>query len=59
MNYYLNVSLIGSFTKNDRCQDVTLSNIFQQITKKKYIKRKKNLGGKSPVERPLYIIIRQ
>ena len=24
MNYYLNVSLIGSSTKNDRCQDVTL-----------------------------------
>ena len=23
MNYYLNVSLIGSSTKNDRCQDVT------------------------------------
>ena len=26
MNYYLNVSLIGSSTKNDRCQDVTVSN---------------------------------
>ena len=25
MNYYLNVSLIGSSTKNDRCQDVTVS----------------------------------
>ena len=25
MNYHLNVSLIGSSTKNDRCQDVTLS----------------------------------
>ena len=25
MNYYLNVSLIGSSTKNDWCQDVTLS----------------------------------
>ena len=24
MNYYLNVSLIGSSTKNHRCQDVTL-----------------------------------
>ena len=24
MNYYLNVSLIGSFTKNDLCQDVTM-----------------------------------
>ena len=24
MNYYLNVSLIGSSTKNDRCQDVTV-----------------------------------
>ena len=23
MNYYLNVSLAGSSTKNDRCQDVT------------------------------------
>ena len=23
MNYYLNVSLVGSSTKNDRCQDVT------------------------------------
>ena len=23
MNYYSNVSLIGSSTKNDRCQDVT------------------------------------
>ena len=25
MNYYLNISLIGSSTKNDRCQDVTLT----------------------------------
>ena len=25
MNYYLNVPLIGSSTKNDRCQDVTLA----------------------------------
>ena len=24
INYYLNVSLIGSSTKNDRCQDVTV-----------------------------------
>ena len=24
MNYYLNVSLIGSSTKNDRCQDITI-----------------------------------
>ena len=24
MNYYLNVSLIGSSTKNDRCQNVTM-----------------------------------
>ena len=23
MNYYLNVSLIGSSTKNDQCQDAT------------------------------------
>ena len=23
INYYLNISLIGSSTKNDRCQDVT------------------------------------
>ena len=27
MNYYLNVSLIGSSTKNDRCQDVTRDRI--------------------------------
>ena len=26
MNYYLNVSLISSSTKNDRCQDVTVIN---------------------------------
>ena len=24
MNYYLNASLVGSSTKNDRCQDVTI-----------------------------------
>ena len=27
MNYYLNVWLISSSTKNDRCQDVTLIEI--------------------------------
>ena len=27
MNYYLNVSLVGSSTKNDRCEDVTLLNL--------------------------------
>ena len=40
MNYYLNVSLIGSSTKNDRCQDVahytlycTVIKIYVQIMK--------------------------
>ena len=32
MNYYLNVSFIGSSTKNDRCQDVTLLNFQLKFT---------------------------
>ena len=34
INYYLNVSLIGSTTKNDRCQDVT--NGFPKFTVKNH-----------------------
>ena len=39
MNYYLIVSLIGSSTKNDRCQDVTLlKKVFPKIILEKKIK---------------------
>ena len=31
MNYYLNVSLISSSTKNDRCQDVTICQVFLDV----------------------------
>ena len=38
MNYYLNVSLIGSSTKKDRCQDVKLLKMyFYTETNFKYI----------------------
>ena len=37
MNYYLNVSLIGSSTKNDRCQDVTLAIIIKGTSDHKHI----------------------